>query len=166
MAASRTRLACVLRRYDQQYAAVPVDFVVELSSELTPALVKDRTVKARLLFNSLAVVLAIAPRGPRHVLYLQILNTYERVVLADRGTGLMQEIFSGIRDNGVNLLNFNFCLFPVVAELLFTTHAALIACKSLLVRLEAIQWGNITAVTQRSETGDSNINTNCCCGRW
>ena len=104
------------------------------------------------MFHPLAVLLAIAPRGPRHVLDLQILNTYERVVLADRGAGLMQKIFSGIRDSGVNLLNFSFCLFPVIAERLFTTHAALIARKSLLVRFETIQWCNIVAVTKCSET--------------
>ncbi len=50
-------------------------------------------------------------------------TTYERVVLADRGTGLMQEIFSGVPDSSVHLLNFGFRLLPVVAGLLFTTHA-------------------------------------------
>ncbi len=45
------------------------------------------------------------------------------MVLADRGTGLMQEIFSGIRYRGVKLLNLGFRLFPVIAELDFTTHA-------------------------------------------
>ncbi len=88
------------------------------------------------------------------------------MVLADRGTGLMQEIFSGVRDSGVKLLNFGFRLFPVIAELDFTTQAALRACKSLLVRLETIQWRNIAAVTQRRETGDSDIDTNCRCGCW
>jgi hypothetical protein len=44
MAAGRARLACVLRRYGQQYAAVPLDFVVELSSELTPSLIENGTV--------------------------------------------------------------------------------------------------------------------------
>ena len=86
------------------------------------------------------MLLAIALRRPRHVLDLQILNTYERVVLAERGTGLMQEILSGVRDSGVKLLNFSLRLFPVIAEFDFTTHASLIACKSLLVRLETIQW--------------------------
>ena len=166
MAAGRTRLACVLRRYCQQYAAVPLDFVVELSPEFTPALVKDRAVQAGLLLHPLAVPLAIALSGPRHVLDPQILNTYERVVLADRGTGLMQEVFSGVRDSGVNLLNVGFRLFPVITELDFTTHASLRARKALLVRLETIQWRNIAAVTQRRETGDSDIDTNCRCRRW
>ena len=58
--------------------------------------------------------------------------------MAGRGTGLMQEIFSGIRDSGVNLLNFGFRLFPVIAKLSFTTHAALIARKSLLMHLQTI----------------------------
>ena len=75
------------------------------------------------MFHTLAVLLAIALRRPRHALDLQILNTYERAVLAERGTGLMQEIFSGICNSGVNLLNFGFRLFPVIAELDFTTHA-------------------------------------------
>ena len=88
------------------------------------------------------------------------------MVLADRGTGLVQEIFSGIRDSGVKLLNFSFCLFPVIAELLFTTHTALIACKSLLVRLETIQWRSIVAVTQRRETGNSDIDANGRCRHW
>jgi hypothetical protein len=34
------------------------------------------------------------------------------------------------------------------------------------VRLETIQWGNIAAVTQRSETGDSDIDANGQCRRW
>ena len=166
MAATRASAAGVVRWYSQQYAAVPLDLVVELSPEFTPALVKDRTVQAGLLRDLFTVLLAITPRGPRHVLDLQILNTYERVVLAERGTGLMQEIFSGIRYRGVNLLNFGFRLFPVITELDFTAHATLRARKALLVLLETIQWGNIAAVTQRRETGDSDINTNCRCGCW
>ena len=112
------------------------------------------------------MLIAISLRRPRHILDLQILNTYERVVLADRNTGLMQEIFSGVRYGDVNFLNFGFRLFLIIAELFFTTHAALIACKSLLVSLKTIQWGNIVAVTQRGESGDSDIDANGQCRRW
>ena len=88
------------------------------------------------------------------------------MVLADRGTGLMQEIVSGIRDSGVNPLNFSFRLFPVIAELLLATHAALIMRQSLLMFFETIQWCNIVAVTQRRESSNPDIDTNCRCGDW
>jgi hypothetical protein len=45
-------------------------------------------------------------------------------------------------------------------------YATLMACKLLLVCLETIQWGNIAAVTQRSESGNTDIDTNRHCGRW
>jgi hypothetical protein len=38
-----------------------------------------------------------------HIPYLQILNTDERVVLADRRCGFVQEILSGVSDAGMNL---------------------------------------------------------------
>ena len=61
------------------------------------------------------------------------------MVLADRGRGLVQEIAANIGDAGVNLLDFSFRLFPVVAELLFARHHPLDASEPLLVLPEGVE---------------------------
>ncbi len=93
------------------------------------------------LFHYLAVLFALALGRLGHAPYLQILNAYERVVLADRRCGFVQEVFSDIGNAGVNLVNFGFRLFPVVAELDLVAHAALVARKALLVFVEALLSG-------------------------
>jgi hypothetical protein len=42
---------------------------------------------------------------PGDIPHLQIFDTDERVVLADRGARFVQEVFSGIGNTGVNLLS-------------------------------------------------------------
>jgi len=74
----------------------------------------------------------------RHVLYLQIFNTYNRVVLADCGSGLMKIVFPHVGNPGMELVDLRFCFFPIGAEFLLTCHCPLIPGKSLLVLFEAV----------------------------
>ena len=79
---------------------------------------------------------------------MQILNTDERVVLADRCRGLVQEVFAGAGNVGVDPLNPGFFLLPVVAEFDFAAHAPLVTRQTLLVRPETVERGNEAAITQ------------------
>jgi hypothetical protein len=99
--AARAGTASVAGWYSQQHPAVPRHLVVELPPEFAPSLIEDRTVQAGFLRHFLAVLFAIAFGRPEHVPHLQILNAYERVVLADRRCNLVQEVFSGVSDAGV-----------------------------------------------------------------
>ena len=159
MAASWARLACMVRRNGQQHAAVPRHLIRQLPSELAPALVENGTVQARFLRHFFAVLFTIAFGRPGHVPYLQILNTNERVVLADRCCSLVQEIFPGVSDAGVNLLDAGFCLFPVTTELCLTTHAPLVTGKAFLMFLEAVERRDVTFVAHGSEPGNADIDT-------
>src|SRR5216683_2590748 len=95
-------------------------------------------VKSIFLAHLLARLFDRAFGRPGHVSYLQILNAYERVVLADRRCGLVQEVFAGVGDAGVNLLDAGLRLLPVVAELDLAAHAALVTGQALLMLLEAV----------------------------
>ena len=86
----------MVRRYGKQHTALPRHFVLQLAPELAPALVENRTIQPSLLFDLSAGLLAIAPGRPGQVAYLQVLNADERVVLADRRCGLMQEVIPGV----------------------------------------------------------------------
>lgn len=138
---------------------MPLHLIRELPPELAPSLIEDRTVKTGLLLNHPAVLFNIALGRLGHVPYLQILNTDERVVLADRCCGLVQEIFSGVSDAGVNLLDFGFRLFPVITNFYFAAHATLIACKALLVFLEAILRRDEAAITHGGKPCNADIDT-------
>jgi hypothetical protein len=117
MAAARARLTGVVRRHGQQHPAVPRHLVVELPPELAPTLVQNGAIQAGLLAHHLAVLFAVALGRSGHVPYLQILDAYERVVLADRRCDLVQEVFACVGDAGLNLLDAGLRLLPVVAEL-------------------------------------------------
>jgi hypothetical protein len=103
------------------------------------------------------VLLACALRGAGHVPDLQILNTDERVVFADRCSALVQEVSTGVGDVRVNLLYLDFCLLPVAAELDFAAHAPLITGEALLVLFEAAERGNETAIAQGGKTRNAHI---------
>ena len=105
MSAGRARLACMVRRNGQQHAAVPNYLIRQLASELAPSLIENGTVQARFLRYLFAGLFAIAFGRPGHIPYLQILNADERVALADRRCGFVQEVFAGVSDVGVNLLD-------------------------------------------------------------
>ncbi|MNO00151.1 hypothetical protein D3C81_2199730 [compost metagenome] len=80
--------------------------------------------------DPLAGLFATALRRPGHVFHLQILDTDECVVLADRRRGLVQEVFAGVGDGFVNFLNFALLLFPVAAEFDLAGHAPLVTRKA------------------------------------
>ena len=128
MAAGRARPARVPRRYGDEMAAGPLELVVQLSAELEPALIEDGLVQAGLSPNVLAQPLGCACRRLGHVPYLQVLDTHHRVVLADRGRGFVQVVAPGIGDTGMDFLDGGFCLFPIVAKFLFSTHRSLRLC--------------------------------------
>ncbi len=125
MAAGRTRPTGVVRRYGNEPSSVPRQLVVQLAAELKPALIEDGFVQARLGLNVLAGPLDIAGRRPGHILHLQVLDTHHRVVLADRGRGLVQVVAADIADLLVELRDFGFRLLPVVAEPGFAAHGLL-----------------------------------------
>src|SRR5450631_957188 len=126
-------LTGVVRRHCQQHAASPLRLVFQLPPELSPSLIEDGAIQSGFLPDPFTMLLACTLRTPGHVPDLQILNTDKRVVFADRCSGLVQEVSTGVGDLRVNLLYFDFCLFPVVAELDFAAHAPLITCQPVLV---------------------------------
>ena len=161
MAAARASATGVVGRYCQQHATVPRYLVVELPPELAPSLIENGAVQAALLAYLLAVLFALAFGRLGHVPYLQILNAYERVVLADRRCGFVQEVFSGISDAGVNLLDFRFPLFPVTTEFHLAAHAALVTSKALLMLLEAVERREESRVAHGGEPGNADIDADC-----
>ena len=124
MPTARTGSAGVVRRHGNQMPTTPRQLVVQLAAEFAPALVEDGAIQAGLLADLLAVLFNIAFAGFGHIPYLQIFDAHDRVVLAD----------------------FGFRLFPVLAELHFPRHAALIAFQPLLVFFEAIERVEVAAV--------------------
>ena len=69
----------------------------------------------------------------------------------------MQIILAGIANFDVDLANFGFRLFPVLAELHFPREAALIAFQPLLVFFKAIQRVEIRTIAKGDETGNAHI---------
>jgi len=126
-------------------------------TEFAPSLVENGAVQAGLLFHHRAVLLAVALRGSGHIPYLQILNADERVAFADRRCGFVQEILPGISYIAVNLLNFGFRLFPVVAELDLAAHAPLVTGQALLMFFEAVERRDEARVAHCGEPGNANI---------
>ena len=157
MAAARAGPAGVVRRYSNDKSAVPSRFVLQLSPEFAPALIVNSAVQARLLFHPLAVLFAIALGRLGHIPNLQIFDGDHGVVLADLARSLVQKVFPGIGDAGMNALDAGVCLLPVVAEFDLATHAALIPGKALLGLLEAVERIDVAAVTQGGETGDPHV---------
>ena len=102
----------------------PCQLVVQLAAKLAPALVEDGSIQAGLLFHLLTVGFGVAFAGLGPIPYLQIFDTYNRVVLADCCRSLVQVILAGIADFDVNLCNFGFRLFPVLAEGVDSVSAA------------------------------------------
>src|SRR5690606_19382819 len=102
-----------------------------------------------------------ACRRPGHVPHLQVLDTHHRVVLADRGRGLVQEVAAGVADPEMNALDAGFRLLPVAAELLLAAHGLLRFAQCSLVPLEAVEWCVKRAVRERGEAGDSHVDADC-----
>ena len=59
----------------------------------------------------------------------------------------------------MNLLDFGFCFLPIVAEFDFSTHATLIAGETLLALLKTIERLDVSTVTHRRESYNTDIDT-------
>ncbi len=69
-------------------------------------------------FHASARAFKIARRRARHVVYLKVLDTHDRVVFADHGRGLVQIIPASVGDADVDTNDSRLRLLPVLAELL------------------------------------------------
>lgn len=159
MAAARTRPARVPWRHGNQPTAFPRQLVVQLATELEPTLVEDGLVQAGLGPNILARPLGCACRRLGHVPYLQVLDTRHRVVLADRGRGLVQVVAAGVADAGVNTLDAGLGPFPVAAELRLAAHRLLRLAQSSLMPFEAVERGVERAVRERGKSRHAHVDT-------
>ncbi len=87
MPARWTGPAGIHRRYGDQPASVPRQFVFQLTPELSPALIEDGSIQAGFGAHVRARTFKIARRRARHVVYPKVLDTHARVVFADHGRG-------------------------------------------------------------------------------
>ena len=125
MVALRTSPARILRRYEDQLTPVPRQLVLQLAAELEPPLIEDGFVQSGLGPDILTRSFNGTGRRPGHVSHLQVLDTHHRVVLADRGRGLVKVVAARVSDTGMDTLDTASRLVPVVAELLFAAHRLL-----------------------------------------
>ena len=165
MAAGRTRPAGVACGNRQYVSAQPNLFVFQLPPELGPPLIEDGFIQARFGLHVTAWRIAAACCGLGHIPYLQILDAHNRVVFADGGRGLVQEIAADIGNAGVNLLDSGFRLLPVAAELRLARHGTLIACQPLLVLPEGVERFDMATIGQRSKAGDAHVDADDTGGR-
>ncbi len=105
--------------------AQPIEFVVQLTAKLGPALVENRLVEAGLLPDIAPGCFCCAGSRSGHVAYLQIFDEYGRLVFADRGRRFMQEVVACVGNMGVNALDAAFGLPPVLAEFLLAAERLL-----------------------------------------
>ncbi len=85
MSTTRAGSAGVLRRHGNEPPTIPRQFIIQLATELEPALIEDGFVQAGLGPNVSSRLFGSTRRRLGHVPYLQVLDTHHRVVLADRG---------------------------------------------------------------------------------
>src|SRR5262249_58152871 len=74
------------------FAATPRLLILQHATEHTPTLIENSLVQPRLLRHTFSRLFQSASRRLRHIPYLQIFDTNDRVVFADRGRVLVQEI--------------------------------------------------------------------------
>lgn len=94
MTTTRTGAAGLVRWHRHQHPSRPLQFVFQWPPKLAPTLIKDRAVETQL---------GLDPR---------VFDTNERVVLADRCRGFLQEVFAAVGYTGMDFLDFGFFLFP------------------------------------------------------
>ena len=85
------------------------------------------------------------------------------MVFADRRCGFVQEVFAGIRNAGVNLLDVDFRPLPIAAVLDLAVQAPLVAGKALLMFLETAQRREERPITHRGESGNVGIDADRRC---
>lgn len=161
MPAARAGLAGVVGWHGDELRAFPGGLVFQLPSEFPPALVKDGPVEPRFLPHLPTGMFACPRGGGRHRLDLQILDHDQRMVLAERGRGLVQKVTSAVCDAAMHPLHSPFGLVPVLRALDLPTHRPLIAGKSLLVPLEAVEGFDMAPIAQGCETGNPDIDPDC-----
>ncbi len=157
MPAPWTDPAGIHRRYGDQPASVPRQFVFQLTSELSPALIEDGSIQAGFGAHVRARTFKIARRRARHVVYLKVLDTHDRVVFADHGRGLVQIIPASVGDADVDTNDSRLRLLPVPAELLLSTHGLLRPAERGLVLTEAVQRFIEGIIGEGREADDSHV---------
>jgi hypothetical protein len=113
----RTGAAGVLRRYDDEMAAVPGELVRQLAAELVPALIEDGFVQAGLGPNVFPRRIYCACRRLGHIPHSQVLDADDRVVFADRGRGLVQKVAADVGDAGIDSLHSRLGFFQLLLNL-------------------------------------------------
>ncbi len=160
MAAVRAGSACFLWRDGNESSAVPVEFVLELTTELEPSLVENGLVESGFGPNVGSRCLPCPGGRCRQVAYLQILDADHRVVFADGGRGLVQVVASGIADSGMDALDPGFCLVPVGTEFCLSAHRTLGAAQTALMATETRERCEKTAIGEGRKPGNTDIDTN------
>src|SRR3984957_8129653 len=157
--AGRTGPARVLWWHGYQHSAIPAQLVLQLATELEPTLIQNGFVQTGLGSNMLARFLSVAFARSGHILHLQVLYTHHRVVFADRGRGLVQEVAPSIANSDVDVPHSPFGFLPVLAEFCFAAQRPLIAAQSRLMLLEAVERSHKAAIPQRSEAHNPHVDS-------
>ena len=160
MAAAWASSAGIARINRHHLTASPCLLVLQLPAKLEPALIENRLVESRLGFNVPSRRFGASRCGLAHVAHLQILDTHHRVVLADRGRGLVQVVAADIADLLVELCDFGFRLLPVVAELHLATHRPLITGQPRLLLFETVDWLKDGAIGEGGKAGNAHVDAN------
>lgn len=87
---------------------------------------------------------------------------YQSQMSSVRAYNPVQEVFSGIGDTGVNLLDAGSCLFPVIAKFDLAAHAALVTCKTLLMFLKTVERRNEALIAHGGKPDNADIDANGC----
>ncbi len=163
--AGGTFLAGVMCGHLHQPAPFPLQLVVELPHELTPALIQYGSVQPGLGPDVPAGLVEGACRRPAHVPHFQILDEDHRLVLADGRRDLVQEILPAAGDLVVKPLDAAFLPLPVLRRLHLAVQGSL--RPSQLVLILAIGADRIVgdAVGQRGEVRHPQINAHVRGGR-
>lgn len=127
--------------HHDQMRPAPGQLVVELTPELVPPLVEDRTVEAGLGPDVSTGLIDAASGRARHSAHLQVFQHHERVVLADRSGSLVQEVTPGMGDAGLEALDAHLGFLPVVTVFRLATQGLLRPAQCLLMHSEAVERG-------------------------
>ena len=74
----------------------------------------------------------------------------------DRRCDFMQQVFSGVSDIDVNLLDFAFRLFPIYSDFDLSAHAPLVTDQALLMFFEAVERHDEAFVAHGGEPSNTN----------
>ena len=133
-----------------QHSSVPLGFVFELSSQLTPSHITDRFCKAVVL---------------DHVLDCQTLHADHLVFVNDAGGELVLIVTSTIVDTGMHTGDFEACFLPVLRSFLRACMPSLSFCQPLLILCKEGGIANPLASGEDDHRLESQIQTDHV-GRW